>query len=207
MQAGVATRHPISSPCCAHWALSLLMLTVNDLRPWQAKAVAILQANPYQLLGAQPGAGKTIVTLSALAAAPQRTLLIGPRVILDSVWRQEALRWAHTRHLTFDPAHQHTGEARSRLWFEGQGAITTCTTDGVVRLVDEVHQRHQLPAARLVVDESQLFKNPFAVRTQALQALAEILPTWLLSGTPVPNGPLDAWSPGFLLSQRGEFWQ
>jgi SNF2 family DNA or RNA helicase len=183
------------------------MLTVTNLRPWQAKAVAILQANPFQLLGAQPGAGKTIVTLTALMDQPKRTLLIAPRVILDSVWRQEAQRWAHTQHLTFDLTHQQTGEARSRLWIEGQGDITTCTPDVLVRLVDEVHRRHQLPAARLVVDESQMFKNAYAVRTQALQVLAEVLPTWLLSGTPMPNGPLDAWSPGFLLSKRGEFWQ
>lgn len=183
------------------------MLTFSDLRPWQAKAVAILEDHPYQLLGAQPGAGKTAVTLTALAAKPLRTLLIAPAIVLDTVWAQESKRWEHTRHLRFNFAHRFCGTDRSTLWFEGKGDITTCTPDTLAKLVEEVHRRARLPAGRIVVDESQLFKNPHAVRTTALHVLAEHMPTWLLSGTPTPNGVIDAWSPGFLLSQRGEFWQ
>jgi SNF2 family DNA or RNA helicase len=183
------------------------MQAKTALRPWQLKAVEILVANPYQLLGAQPGAGKTITTLTALAEQPSRTLLVAPSIILDSVWQQEAQAWEHTQHLRFEFTHRLSGRERAARWFDSDADVVTCTPDTLLRLVDEVHRRGELPVRRLVVDESQFFKNVGASRTAALHALAEHVPTWLLSGTPTPNGLLDCWSPGWVVSQQGKFWQ
>ncbi len=183
------------------------MQTAMSLRPWQSRAVEVLMGNEFQLLGAQPGCGKTITTLMALAQQNRRALLVAPAIILDSVWSQEAAAWQETKHLQFDFAHRLSGDERARLWFEGTAHITTCTPDTLIRLLDEVHARDVLPVKRIVVDESQLFKNPMAARTAALHALAEHIPTWLLSGTPSPNGVIDCWSPGWIVSQQGRFWQ
>jgi SNF2 family DNA or RNA helicase len=184
-----------------------ILLTQQSLRPWQVKAAEILSNHDYQLLGAQPGCGKTITTLTAIAAKHDRTLLVAPAVILDTVWAQEAAAWSHTCHLIFDMAHRHSGAERARLWFDGRADVVTCTPDTLVRLLQEVHRRERLPVTRMVVDESQFFKNPTAARTMALHVLAEHVPTWLLSGTPTPNGLLDCWSPGWVLSRGGRFWQ
>jgi SNF2 family DNA or RNA helicase len=179
----------------------------SDLKTWQRQAVAMLVEHRYMLLGCQPGSGKTITALSALEQIGCRTLLVAPAIILDTVWEQEALRWKHTEHLVFDWAHRLAGSERSDLWFYGKGDLVTITPDTLVRFLDQVHQREQMPVGQIIVDESQAFKNATAVRTAALHALAEHVPTWLLSGTPAPNGAIDCWSPGRILSQQGAFWQ
>lgn len=183
------------------------MQHVQQLRPWQREAANILVANAYQLLGAQPGSGKTITTLTALTEQRRRTLLVAPAIILDSVWPQEAARWTHTQALTFNLAHRCAPPERAQRWFGAEGDIVTCTPDTLPKLLMLVHELKRLPFKRIVVDESQLFKNPTAVRTAALHALAEHVPTWLLSGTPTPNGVIDCWSPGRIVSQHGKFWQ
>jgi SNF2 family DNA or RNA helicase len=183
------------------------MHTLTQLRTWQLKAADILVSSDYQLLGAQPGSGKTITTLTALARQPRRSLLVAPQIILDTVWPKEASQWEHTSHLCFDFAHRLSGADRAHLWFEGRGDVVTCTPDTLHKFLNEIHRRAELPVARLVIDESQFFKNAEASRTAALHALAEHIPTWLLSGTPSPNGVIDCWSPGRILSRKGRFWQ
>jgi hypothetical protein len=187
------------------------MLNRSHMRKWQVSAAAMAAAASL-LLAAQPGAGKTIVILTALSDALasgriHRALLIAPRAILDSVFEAEARRWEHTHHLQFDFAHRHTGTERNHLWFKGTGHIVTCTPDTVPALAAEVMRRGIIPFESITADEGQLFKAPGSTRTKALHALAGAVDHFIFSsGTPTPNGSVDGWSPGRLVAKDNPFW-
>lgn len=183
------------------------MLKESQLRLWQQLAKAELVKNPYHLLGAAPGAGKTITLLSAYAAVPGRTLLVCPQIIADTVWEAESLRWEHTSKFKYDYAHRYSGSDRESAWFNGKGDFVTCTPDTLPKFVNAVNARKTVPVTRVCVDEAHLFKNALAVRTKALLALAEIIPVHLSSGTISPNGVLDCWVPGFITTRGGAFWK
>ncbi len=74
----------------------------------QEDAVHFLTSTPSAALWADPGAGKTSITLEAycrLAAqtprgeAPPKMLVIAPLRVAQLVWRQEAQKWTQFRHL------------------------------------------------------------------------------------------------------------
>jgi hypothetical protein len=186
-------------------------LNRSHLRAWQREAVA-RAAKESVLIAAAPGAGKAITKLTAIADGItsgkfRRVLLVAPRLILDTVLEPEARRWAHTAHLTFAPAHRFGGAERIRCWFERPSQITTCTPDLLAGLVSIISQRATVPFDAVFVDEAQAFKAPDSVRTKALHALTHVVPHIVLaSGTPTPNGSIDAWSPGRLVAPGNVFW-
>ena len=189
----------------------MTLLARSNMYQWQNKVVAELFRKNY-LVAAQPGSGKTITYLTFIAdllagGKGKRVLLVAPWPILETVWQQEAQRWEHTRHLSFDMAHRYSGADRLRLWFDGKGSVVTCTVDTLSKLCDEVLAKKVVPFDYILVDESQAFKNPTSVRSCALHQLGQLVKgVYLSSGTPAPNGPLDMWSPGALLSQYAPFW-
>src|SRR4051812_35595488 len=64
------------------------------------------------------GLGKTIIVLSAIKHLKHKgtltkpVLIIAPIRVMYSVWRQEAVKWKHTRGLTFSVIH---GNQRQRM--------------------------------------------------------------------------------------------
>ena len=183
--------------------------SAKDLYRWQTQAVERLLRSRSYLLAAQPGAGKTICTLSALTEIqePGRTLLIAPRQILTSSWVSEAARWSHTENLTFDLAHDEAPKQREWLWFEGDADIVTSTPNMFPKFLEQIVDRGTIPFDRIVIDESHLFNNPTGKRGLSLLAIAERVPVWLLSGTPTPNGAIDAFVPGRVASNGAAFWE
>lgn len=150
----------------------------NMRREQKIAANALVKNSNHAVLGI-PGSGKTTTILHAVSVIlsdhdrndwvkRHRVLLIAPRPILDSVWQQEAERWERTKHLRFDHAHRLSGDARAELWFEGDGDITTCTPDTLVKFADLVSERGTIPVDHLVVDEAHLFVNPKSKRGAAL---------------------------------------
>lgn len=55
-----------------------------------------------------PGLGKTVIVLTAIAdwyrfgVCHRPTLVVAPIKVCEAVWRQEAAKWSHTKHLRFD---------------------------------------------------------------------------------------------------------
>lgn len=172
------------------------MRFLTDLHQYQHHAVDFIKREKRCLLALFLGAGKTASTLTAVADLSdsfeiRRTLVIAPLRVANSVWKQEALKWEHLKHLKVAIC---TGSERERIAALMVTAdIYLINRENIPWLVK--HYGSKWPFDFVVIDESDCIKNPSSKRFKALKA---ILPktnyTVLLSGTPAPNGLLDLWS-------------
>ncbi|WP_419627301.1 DEAD/DEAH box helicase family protein [Thiolapillus sp.] len=81
------------------------MLTIENLRPYQQRAVDYLKGNPMAMLDMGMGMGKTIIALtsiqSRIAVGWGPAVIFGPKRVVEGVWTEEAKKWEHTKDLTF----------------------------------------------------------------------------------------------------------
>jgi hypothetical protein len=188
-----------------------LSLTRSDLRSWQREAIERAIKSSL-LIAAAPGAGKAITKLTAIADGIagkrfSRVLLVAPRIVIDTVLIPEAKRWEQTAHLTFSTAHDMSGAARNKAFFITPADIVTITPDLLPAFVTSIMESGIVPVDAVFIDEAQAFKNPKSVRTKAMLALSRVVPHIVLaSGTPTPNGVINAWTPGRLIAPTNRFW-
>lgn len=147
------------------------------------------------------GAGKTIITLTAINALIEseeigKTLLIAPKRVCDTVWDSEIEKWDHIKHLTISKVLGTEKQRKEALTVEAD--VYIINRDNVQWLVD--FYKTKWPFKMLVIDESSSFKSSKSLRFKALK---KILPyterTVCLTGTPSPNSLLDLWSQIYLL--------
>src|SRR6185436_9530331 len=144
--------------------------------------------------------GKTIVTLTSIAHLIstgwlRAVLVVAPLRVCRLVWRQEALKWSHTKHLTFSmvmgdkdqrtrallrPANVYLMNYDNLQWL-GETLDTYFASKG-----------KPLPFDGVVWDEISKMKNS---TTHRVRAVKKILPhfKWLtgLTGMPASNGYKD----------------
>jgi SNF2 family DNA or RNA helicase len=82
------------------------MLTPNLLHDYQKKAVNFQCTHAHSMLWLDMGLGKTVITLTTIAhllgtGFLRGVLIVAPIRVIRLVWRQEAAKWQHTKHLTF----------------------------------------------------------------------------------------------------------
>lgn len=163
-----------------------------------------LVRNPFCHLWAGLGSGKTVCTLTALddllmAGAVSRVLVISTPNVIRSVWKQEAARWDHLRHLHVEVC---DGAPKQRKEILQRGAeITTISVQNFLTLNDE-----DWDWDCVVLDESTLFKNWASRRFKRLRqirAKKRICRLICLTATPQPNSSLDLWAQTYLLD-KGE---
>jgi len=154
------------------------------------------------------GLGKTVATLTAFSdllarGVVNRILLVAPLRPAQGVWRQEARKWAHTKHLTFKML---TGNERQRLLaLNSQAQIHIINVDNLRWLLQVLRTRakkHGWPYDALVIDESSMFKTPSSKRFGSLRfQLKRFDRRVILTGTPAPKGLLDLWAQIFILDE------
>lgn len=154
------------------------------------------------------GLGKTISTLTAFSdllsrGVVNRVLLVAPLRPAQGVWRQEARKWQHTKHLTFKLL---TGNERQRLIaLNSQAQIHVINVDNLVWLLRVLRSRakkHGWPYDALIIDESSMFKTPKSKRFGALRFQVKRFDRRvILTGTPAPKGLLDLWGQVFILDE------
>ena len=146
------------------------------------------------------GLGKTAISLTNIVerqdlAQVYGTLVIAPLRVIQTVWRQEARQWEHTKHLRFSLIHG-TPDQRHRA-FRIPADVYLVNYEGLRWLVEMyVHyylsQGKYLPVNMVVFDEVSKLKESRTKRHKALRQVLPFLPFRMgLTGTPAANGYLD----------------
>lgn len=184
------------------------MLNRDDLRNYQRRAVDFVKKNRRAGLFLDMGLGKTISTLTAMSdlmakGMVNRTLLVAPLRPAQGVWRQEARKWRHTKHLTFKML---TGNERQRLMALNSSAqvhiINVDNLRWLLRVLKGRARKNGWPYDMLVIDESSVFKTPSSRRFTSLRyQLKRFDRRVILTGTPAPKGLLDLWAQIFILDE------
>jgi hypothetical protein len=169
-------------------------------REYQVEGVQRMLKQPALGLLWQPGLGKTVVVLTALDVLRQAkeapALVIAPLRVVQEVWRQEAHKWNHLRHLRVRILH-----GPHKLQDAKQDAdIYLINYEGLTWLKEKGWRALKCKPRVLVLDESTAVKNSRSRRFQHLRAMLRLFKRrYILTGTPAPNGLMDLWAQMFML--------
>lgn len=192
------------------------MLTPDDLHNYQREAVHKVLDHEHAMLWMDMGLGKTIVCLTAVVSWVNRgmtsgVLVVAPKRICQSVWRQEAQQWTHTKGLKFSSMLGNEA-ARQRGLFT-RSHIYLINYDNLEWLHDEILSRFvnrgvPLPFDTVIYDEVSRLKNArIRQGTNRGRAMVKLLPYFRrrvgLTGTPASNGLLDLFGQ-FLVVDGGD---
>lgn len=177
------------------------MLSRSDLHHYQLAAIDFIKEKKRCGLFLDMGLGKTTSTLTALsdlleAKKFKKVLIIAPLRVANSVWKQEAVKWGHLKHLKISIC---TGDESTRIAaLRTPADIYVINRENVVWLVNLCGK--SWPFKAVVIDESSSFKNPASKRFKALKKALPVTDYMvLLTGTPSPNGLMDLWSQQYLI--------
>lgn len=148
------------------------------------------------------GLGKTSITLAAIRELMydrfdvQKVLIVAPKRVAETTWRDEAAKWDDFRNLRFSEI---LGQKDRRAAALARDAdIYLINRENVVWLAE--YCRYRLPFDMLILDESTSFKDAGTKRWRALRkcrgSLSRVV---LLTGTPSPNSLADLWAPLYLV--------
>ena len=175
-------------------------LTAWDMHQYQVSATRHALQYPQSALWMDMGLGKTIVALSAIWDRMNQmqvygTLIVAPPRVCQTVWRQEAMKWAHTQGLTFSLV-MGTPTQRTRAAMV-KADCYLINYEGLVWLVDLMVQKYLSrglypPFNMIVFDEVTKLKDAGTKRHDAIRKLSPYIPYRIgLTGTPASNGYLD----------------
>ena len=167
----------------------------------QRQTVEFLLDHPRAAVLNEVRTGKTLSAIWAMdilmrAGQVRRALIVAPKSILHSVWSRELMFTIPARtHVVLEGdrkrKRQAAADPRVQVLVVNPESLTLL--DGLPEGVDLV-----------VVDEATKFKSDKAQRTKALAALTLDTRLWLMTGTPAPQAPTDAYSLIKLL-RRGRY--
>lgn len=186
------------------------MLEPQQLHGYQQKAVNFQSTHPASALWLDMGLGKTVITLSSMAHLLDTgylngVIIVAPIRVIRMVWRQEALKWSHTKHLTFSMV-TGTKDQRTRALLRPAN-VYLINYENLRWLADTlatyyIKKDKPLPFEGVVWDEISKMKNS---TTQRVKAIRKILPyfKWAtgLTGTPASNGYKDLHGQYLVLDQ------
>lgn len=187
-------------------------MTPNLLHDYQKRAVNHQCTRPHSMLWLDMGLGKTIVTLTTIAHLVgtqflRGVVIVAPIRVIRLVWRQEAAKWEHTKHLRFSMV-AGTRDQRTRALLRPADIylINYENLGWLAEVLDTyfVSKDKPMPFNGVVWDEISKMKNS---TTNRVKAVRKILPKfdWAtgLTGTPASNGYKDLHGQ-FLVVDKGQ---
>lgn len=188
------------------------ILTRENLYDYQRTTITHQCSMPHTMIWQDMGLGKTVSTLSSIAHLRDAgflrgVLIVAPIRVCRLVWRQEALKWSHTKHLTFSMV-LGDKDQRTRALFkpadiyltnhENLGWLSTTLSQYFVS------KNKPIPFNGLVWDEISKMKNSTTNRVKAFMRISSHFDwTTGLTGTPASNGYKDLHGQ-FLVVDRGK---
>ena len=183
--------------------------TARGLAPWahqELMASLAVWSTGAAILG-DTGTGKTRAAIEAIrcwrdTGAIRAALVVLPKKVQKN-WREEVPRWSGGTLRTIEKGTRtikaYADEVRQVLRGEAPPACILISYQGLDALMKAVPEREWRDFA-LVGDESHRWKNPHAIMTKAAFFLApRATRRLLMTGTPVLNSLLDAWSQWFVV--------
>jgi SNF2 family DNA or RNA helicase len=187
------------------------MLTPDLLHGYQQKAVNFQCTHPASMLWLDMGLGKTVITLTSMAHLLRTgflrgVIIVAPIRVIRLVWRQEATKWEHTKHLRFSMV-TGTKDQRTRallrpadvylINYENLGWLAETLQTYFVK------KERPLPFNGIIWDEISKMKNSATNRVKAFRKIEDKFDwTTGLTGTPASNGYKDLHGQ-FLVVDRG----
>lgn len=193
------------------------MLTEKDLHKYQKYAINRILAQQKIACWLEMGLGKTICVLTAIKTLKdkgiiKKALVIAPKTVAESVWKQEAENWEHTRSLRVSLV---IGDQKKRKKaLEEDADIYVIGRDNTGWLFCQ-----DWKADMLVIDESTSFKDRTTRRwasicqktistagkktTRKRAMLDDFDRVVLLSGTPASENYAGLWSQVYMID-KGE---
>lgn len=155
---------------------------------------AFLTMNEKALVLNEIGTGKTHSALWAAdylmkAGTIKKVLIISPLSTLERVWGDAVFKdFIHRQSVTLH------GTAKRRLkLLKTDADFYIINHDGFPVVYDETVGMFDL----VIVDEAAVYRNPSTNRFRLFRKWMEMHPNirlWLMTGTPTPNAPTDAWA-------------
>ena len=176
------------------------MLTPNLLHDYQKRAVNHQCSHQHSMLWLDMGLGKTVVTLTSIAhlistGFLKGVIIVAPIRVIRLVWRQEAVKWAHTKHLRFSMV-TGTRDQRTRALLR-EADIYLINYENLKWMAETldtyfVSKGKPLPFSGIVWDEISKMKNSSTDRVKAVRRVLDHFQwTTGLTGTPASNGYKD----------------
>lgn len=147
----------------------------------QQQALDLCKKQNSFALFMEPGTGKTLVAIEWLKTIGSGLVIVP--VSLCRQWESEIVR--------FWPSQNSISIAR-------KGSDVAKTLESKIAIIPN-SLIHKIPLNKnfesMIVDESHMFKNPSAKRTKvAMQISRRAKKRLIMTGTPILNSPMDAWS-------------
>lgn len=171
--------------------------------PYQQDCINAIIEKPGVALWLEMGLGKTVVTLTAIAALLQlsevnKVLIVAPKKVAEATWQDEISKWSHLQGLRTSTVLGSIPQRRRALLKRADIYITN--RDNVVWLATQYGRKW--PFDMVVLDEASSFKHASTQRFKALRRMRPRIQRVVeLTGTPAPKDYLDLWAQLYLLDQ------